>query len=745
MWWTGLWVKTAESDNSVPKQRYGERTDWKMKKFKNWLSAVLIAAMAAGVCSGCTLKRQQEPAETEPLQEENQTPEAENQKADVPVLPVYTEEGISYLFQTNEKKFQIYGADGTWQDIFPVGVNVGAGKPGAFPGEFAITKDDYKRWFRQISEMHADMIRVYTILMPEFYEALAEYNAGAEKPLYFMQGVYNNEEDISNICDAYGENEKIARDWVEMCRTIVDVVHGNAVIDPVPGNASGTYTADVSQYLCGWILGIEWQPDFVINTNENHPDKNVFDGTYLYTEAATPFEVFLASGMEACIAYETENYKMQHPTAFANWVTTDPLSHPGEPNPEMEDAVPVDAEHIKAKPEFKAGLFTSYHVYPYYPEMMRYAPELLADEPQNPYKHYLTDLNTYHTMPVVISEFGVPASRGITHLARDAGFNQGGLTEVEQGNAIVSMLKDITDTGCAGACVFIWQDEWFKRTWNTMDYTDGEARPYWCDVQTSEQFFGLLSFDPGQAPVCTVDGDDGEWASERPLLEGGGTELFVRSDEAYVYLMIRGNNDNIRITMDTIDNQGNGEYDGADFALDIKGEEESRLQVDPYYDVNYWLYTTGLYASSEVLKVQEGYAAPDTNRFVPINLMLNRPVLLTDGTLVDTEQTETGKLRHGNADPKSPDYNSRADFCIKGNVTEVRIPWLLLNISKPNSKMRIANLYANDEITYEHISDIKFAIDGVKESYFWEEWVMPTYRERLKKSYYILQEYLANR
>ena len=167
--------------------------------------------------------------------------------------------------------------------------------------------------------------------------------------------------------------------------------------------------------------------------------------------------------------------------------------------------------------------------------------------------------------------------------------------------------------------------------------------------------------------------------------------------------------------------------------------------MDPYYDVNYWLYTTGLYAASEVLEVQEGYAAPDTNSFVPINLMLNRPVLLSDGTLVGTEQTETGKLRHGNGDPESPDYNSRTDFCIKGNVTEVRIPWLLLNISKPNSKMRIANLYANDEITYEHISDIKFAIDGVKESYSWEEWVMPAYRERLKQSYYILQDYLANR
>ncbi|MCI9136483.1 MAG: family 2 glycosyl transferase [Lachnospiraceae bacterium] len=717
-----------------------------MKKLKRGAMAALALILTASLFSGCGRKESELTIDSGT--KDTLKTETDQKKKNIGnTMPVYTEDGVSYTFRTSEKKFQIYGKDGQWQDTFSVGVNIGAGKPGAFPGEFAITKDDYKRWFRQISEMHANTIRVYTILMPEFYEALAEYNARAEEPLYFIQGVYNNEEDISNISDAYGEDGKIANDWIEMCKTIVDVVHGNAVIEPVPGNASGTYTSDVSQYLMGWILGIEWQPDFVINTNENNADKTSFDGNYVYAEEASPFEVFLASGLDACISHETENYKMQHPTAFANWVTTDPLDHPGEPNPEMEDAVPVDAEHIKTKPEFKAGLFASYHVYPYYPEMMRYAPELLTDEPPNPYKHYLSDLNAHHTMPIVISEFGVPASRGITHMAKDPGFSQGGLTEEEQGNAIVSMLGDIIETGCAGAYVFIWQDEWFKRTWNTMDYTDSEVRPYWCDVQTSEQFFGLLSFDPGETAACTVDGDAKEWEGEKPLLTSGNTELYVRSDEAYVYLMIKGCSENQQIMIDTIENQGNSKYDGADFSLELKGEEDSRLLVDPYYDVNYWLYTTGLYADSEVLEIQEGYAAPDTNTFAPINLMLNRPVLLKDEneTLVGTEQVETGKLRYGNADPESPDYNSRADFCRKGDVVEVRLPWLLLNISKPNAKMRIANLYDHDEITYESINDIKFAIDGVSASYSWEGWVQPTYRERLKQSYYILQDYLSKR
>ena len=35
-----------------------------------------------------------------------------------------------------------------------------------------------------------------------------------------------------------------------------------------------------------------------------------------------------------------------------------------------------------------------------------------------------------------------------------------------------------------------------------------QRTPYWSDYQTNEQYFGLLSFDPGQEEsVCYVDGD----------------------------------------------------------------------------------------------------------------------------------------------------------------------------------------------------------------------------------------------
>lgn len=219
----------------------------------------------------------------------------------------------------------------------------------------------------------------------------------------------------------------------------------------------------------------------------------------------------------------------------------------------------------------------------------------------------------------------------------------------------------------------------------------------------------------------------------------------MKSDEAYVYLLLRGENDRLRISIDTIEGQGNGVWDGADFSLKLDGEKESRLSVHPYYDVNYWLYTKGVHASSQVLEEQEGYADAGSRAFAPIYLMLNRPITLTDGTKIGAEQTETGKLRHGVGNPGLPGYDSLADFCINGTITEIRLPWLLLNIPKPNVKMRIADLYGHDGITYEPVEEIKFSIDGVSGSYSWEGWEKPGYRERLKQSYYILQDYLTGR
>ena len=177
----------------------------------------------------------------------------------------------------------------------------------------------------------------------------------------------------------------------------------------------------------------------------------------------------------------------------------------------MEDAVSIDTEHITATNAFEAGFFASYHIYPYYPDFLSYDTKYLSNENQNPYLAYLTELNAHHAVPVIISEYGIPTSRGIAHKNAVTHMSQGYATEEQQAQWIISMNKDLQASGCAGGFIFSWQDEWFKRTWNTADYENPERRPYWMNVESPEECFGLLAFEPGKKDALVkVDGDDSE-------------------------------------------------------------------------------------------------------------------------------------------------------------------------------------------------------------------------------------------
>ena len=165
-------------------------------------------------------------------------------------------------------------------------------------------------------------------------------------------------------------------------------------------------------------MGIEWDPNLVVNTNTQHPDKASYDGTYLYTQAATPFEAFLCQVGDEVIKHETEKYKFQTTVAFSNWITTDPLTHPNEPH-EDEDKTSVNVENIKSRDTYKPGMFASYHIYPYYPDSLNYQEDYLKNYDENgnvdTYDAYLKDLKLAHTMPILVAEFGVPTSRGLGH------------------------------------------------------------------------------------------------------------------------------------------------------------------------------------------------------------------------------------------------------------------------------------------------------------------------------------------
>jgi hypothetical protein len=243
--------------------------------------------------------------------------------------------------------------------------------------------------------------------------------------------------------------------------------------EPHSGKAGGAYTYNAGPYLMGWIIGTEWDPKMVKGTNDLHKDTPDYDGKYFRNKpGASAFEKWLALMVDTAAQTEIQ-YGWQHPMAFANWVTTDPLAHPGEPLVE-EDLVSVDPTHIEAA-NWEAGYFASYHVYPYYPDFFAFDKsfqEMTNSKGEvDSYYTYLNKLKEAHpNLPVMITEYGVPASVGVAHLGT-LGRNQGGHSEKQQGEIDTDLLQQIHGSGYSGAILFTWQDEWFKKTWNTQRYT----------------------------------------------------------------------------------------------------------------------------------------------------------------------------------------------------------------------------------------------------------------------------------
>ena len=683
------------------------------------------------------------------------------------IIPEDKEKNL-YNARVKDDSFQIL-RDGKWETIIIKGVNLGMGKPGAFPGEAAITEEEYYRWFEYIGEMNANVIRVYTLHPPGFYNALLSYNENHDEKLYVIHGVWINEEELVNSQDAFEENN-LAEFQQEM-KIITDVIHGNKIIEARPGHASGIYAADISRYVIAWILGIEWDPYMVENTNKLHSSIGDYNGNFFETKGAKPFEYWLAQQMDTIAQYEMEQYNYIRPVSFTNWPTTDILEHPANFQ-DSEDLVGVNPNVIYTKGEMDAvGQFASYHVYPYYPDFLNVEEQYLnyIDHrgEKNNYAGYLNHLNSVHRLPILVAEFGIPASRGLAH-ENPFGWNQGFTSEKEQGETLRRLYEDILEEKMLGGLVFAWQDEWFKRTWNTVDYDNPDRRPFWSNIQTNEQRFGLLCFDRNK---IMIDGDTEEWETE-PLYckdQGAMRGLYVDYDETYLY--IRLNYSDIEkgyplILLDVLPDQGNYfmkgndsiEFsNGVDFIVTLN-DKEPRIIIDQYYDFFTYMQAYHL----ELIEKPSPNLYKNSGVFSEIHYVLSREYTSEDGEILMPFTTyETGMLREGNANPDSKDYDSLADFYINDEeILELRIPWLLIQARDPSQKEFIGDVYKDgleasrfvDEIYIGalYIDDKGTVLDSFPSiennvlsslsAYSWDNWEKPQYKERLKESYYIIRD-----
>jgi hypothetical protein len=632
---------------------------------------------------------------------------------------------------------------GRFAPRFWPGVNLGATVPGAFPGEHAPTRRDFDRWLAGMDELGVRVVRVYTLLEPAFYDALAAHNRRrAARPIHLLQGVWIPEEEAH----AAGDLHAVTAEWHAELRKAVAALHGDAVVPPRPGHASGRYRTSVARWLVGWSPGVEWDPGLVAATDARHAGEPPHAGRYVAATAdATPTESWIAAGLDLVATLEAER-GWTRPLTFTNWVTTDPLRHPLEPS-EEEDAVSVDARHLAATAAWPGGMFASYHVYPYYPDFL----SLEYASAPDPYAAYLRALRAHHAgQPLMVTEFGVPTSLGLAHRG-PLGCDQGGHDERAAARVDASLLGAIRSEGLAGGIAFEWIDEWFKHTWNSQPFElPADRRSMWRNALTNEEHFGLVAAEPGRRPVAVLDGRGEEWARNRSRVvarsrSGPVREVRAVHDAAYVWLRVTlarpaaWRSAPVVLAFDVHPAAGGGLRDargavpGADVAIVAGPGERARVEQAAWLDPVPHAWPGDVPLTEAMAPGSGAWSAP--------RQIVSRRLRHPDGRVEEPVLVEHGELRWGARD-------TRALVAGRGRVLELRVPWALLSVSDPSSRraldLRPGQPVGTRELGRVGIAAVAAGGAPVTGSYRWAGWQRVDWHERRKAGWATLRRAFAS-
>jgi len=630
-----------------------------------------------------------------------------------------------------------------WAPFYIAGVNLGPAAPGYYPGSPPTDGDFYAAWIKQADNLSGNVLRAYTLLPPGFYRAYRHYVANGGKLKLFQQ-VWIGEPPNNDLYD-HGFVEETRAE----IRYVVDSIHGRGDVPPRRTRGSGIYDSDISGHVAAILFGREIEPSIAIRTNVINLGRSSYNGQYISISGATATEVWCAEMLDYLVRYETDTYNWQHPVAMVNWPPLDPIVHPTEAPTSEEvrfrirrgeqlaapkeleddtDVVSIDEARFRVSPAFRAGLFASYHVYPFFPDFLLLDPKYLRARDSigpNPVFGYLQELRGRIPYPLVITEFGLPNSIGISHF-HPYGWHHGGQTEQDQAAALVHLWRGIRESGCAGGVVFELMDEWFKHNWLTVDFEKPlERANLWLNDLDPEKRFGLLGFHTSKWKLFAA-ADDAAWQAEQLLYTGSGNRadesgprlrsLRFASDEGYLYLRLdvtclecrgraaRGKTAGALadrayvVAINTTPNLAGIRQlpfsrldlkSGANFLLFLGSPTESRLLVADNYNPFALVPKPGVPGETALI-YRRNYtpALQLAGSFGEFVVETNRRRFGRDGTAYPAHRYSRSVLRYGNPNPSAQDYDSLSEWYAdaKRNLILVRIPWGKLVLTDPSSR-----------------------------------------------------------
>jgi hypothetical protein len=713
-------------------------------------------------------------------------------------------DSLILVSRTRGDSFQVR-QHGSWRPFYIRGVNLGAALPGKFPSEFPADSATYARWLELMAGMHANLVRLYTILPPTFYRALRAWNTGhPDAVIWLMHGVWTELPPGDDFDDAQWKGAFRA----EM-EHVVDLIHGHLDLPPQPGHAGGHYDADVSPWTFGYIIGREWEPYSVKAFDAADPRPITFHGRFLATGQVSRMDAWMAEQCDHLLGYEFDRWNALRPIAYTNWPTLDPLHHPTEANSDEEavwrqragrmvqserheyenDAIGLDAMLVHATAADPAGWFASYHAYPYYPDFLDldpgYARARSAEGPSS-YFGYLSDLKRHHAgIPLVISEYGVPSSRGDAH-RQPEGWDHGGHDEAAMAAIDVRMTREIRESGAAGSVLFAWLDEWFKKNWIVIDLEIPlEDTRRWHNVMDAEQNYGILGQYAGDSATTPhLGGDPRRWTafpavdSTSGAPAGTPSVLRIGSDGSYVYVAVELQGQAgtsfpwkermLELAIDTwrrdlgqrvLPSGLRSDSLGFEFVLELPSPDSGELRVAPDYDPYAHIPGPAEHFDDEGRFYRRPVVtvARADGKWARLDVVTNRARFGRDGTFYPAQGIDRGVMRYGT---EAGSTLSDWFYDTAAGLLEVRLPWGLLNVTDPSTRTILQDTAATGDFATVQARGFRFGVAVIEKGatpkplgalpvlgddgtwpaasfrdWSWEPWTEPRAHQRIKPVY----------
>ncbi|WP_040158257.1 twin-arginine translocation signal domain-containing protein [Mobilicoccus massiliensis] len=502
-------------------------TDPRLPSRRDFMRTSALAAGAVALFSGCT---GQSPAPaTSTTSTTSARPTTPASPTGSPTLdndswaPNPTKVGkLSVTASQQGEQLLLHTLDG--DRSFLAGVGLTAVLPGHLPEDFAPKAADYRRWLTMMGETGIRAVRLDSLQAPALYDELLAYNkAHPDAPLYLVQGV-TIDALRAPVDKPAPLGSAVRRALSAEIADTSAAIHGDLSRASSATGPTGRWRSDVSRWVAAWVVGSPWDPRVVLATDRENKARP-FSGTYfISTPQASATESWIAARMDELATHEAKRGSCA-PIGAANHAATDPLSHPEEPVA-TDDQVGVDVNNIGARTAWPAGTFAAYRAMPYAPMFLRYQASYQTGDP---YRAYLLDLRAHHQgMPLLITEFGVPASLGQSSTGAN-GRTEGFLSEQQAMRANADMLTMFREIGIAGGLLPSWTDDWSATSPPTEPRSRLVAparRALFHDPLTSGQWFGLLAHDSALGGTKVVH--------EAP--EDEMTKVAVDHDASYFYI-----------------------------------------------------------------------------------------------------------------------------------------------------------------------------------------------------------------